>query len=119
MATAKKVGVWGGDDLLGVSIEMFLSTKTDWEVFRIANQEELDTLAMEGRQPDIILVHQGSQIFPPELLQHLLLNFPDIKVIMIGLDTNLMDVYSKQKVLAKDAQDLIRVIETEPYHHPA
>lgn len=119
MAKTKRVVVWGDEDVLGVSIEMFLTTKTDWKVYRVSNKEELDCLIQTviHRKPDIILIQQGSQDFPPDLLQQLLNDYPDIKVIMIGLETNLMDVYSKHKVFAKDQQDLIRVIETELYPH--
>ncbi len=118
MKRSKTIVVWGGEDILSLSMEMFLSSKTDWQVTRISNTEKPEAViqAVEALQPDTVLIHEGDQTFPRELISQLLQEHTSIKVIMICLDTNEMDVYSKQKILARDPFDLIGAIESEPFH---
>lgn len=117
MANTKTVLVWGGEDILSLSMEMFLSTKTGWQITRISNKEKPEVViqTVETLQPDTVLIHEGDQIFPRDLISHLLQEHTSIKVIMICLDTNEMDVYSKQKILARDPFDLIEAIESKPF----
>jgi chemotaxis response regulator CheB len=116
MTKSKTIVIWGSEGIFGSSIERFLAAKEDWKVVSISNTEDRDALilAVETLQPDIVIIHQG---FPDDLANlalQLLPNHPAIKVIMVSLENNLMDVYSKQAILAKEASDLITVIENEP-----
>lgn len=115
MTNAKMILIWGGEDILSSSIEFILSAKDDWKVVSISNQEGCGTLSMalETTQPDIVIIHQGFHHDPTQLALQLLQDHPAIKVIMINLENNVIEVYSKQKILAKEASDLITVIENE------
>ena len=108
--------MWGGEDILSSSIELFLAAKEDWKVVRISNNEDLDALlfAVSTAHPDIVIIHQGCPNDPTNLPLQLLQDHPAIKVITISLDNNAMEVYSKQKMMVKQASDLITVIENEP-----
>jgi DNA-binding NarL/FixJ family response regulator len=115
MTRSKLIVIWDSEDILSSSIELFLSTKLDWQVVSTSNTETLYSLitAFESTPPDIVIIHQGFHnkpaIFPLQLLH----DHPTIKVILISLEDNLMDVYSKQKILVTRASDLISVIENE------
>ena len=116
MTKSKMIVIWGEEDVLSSSIEVLLAARADWRVVRLANREGRDALipAVETLQPDIVVIHQR---FPGDLSDialQLLHNHPAIKVIMVSLENNLMDIYSKQAVLATEASDLISVIENEP-----
>lgn len=115
MAKSKTIVVWGGEDLLSSSIELFLATVADWQVISLSNTEDQRALqlAVETSRPDIVIIPQGHQEGQSDLALQLIRAHPAIKVIMIGLDTNLMDVYSKQKIWVKQSSDLLGVIENE------
>ena len=84
----------------------------------ISNKEDLDALilAVETTQPDIVIIHQECHALINLIYRcNSLQDHPAIKVIMISLENNMMEVYSKQKILVKQASDLITVIENEPY----
>lgn len=116
MAKSKMIVIWGRGDILSSSIELFLAAKADWKVVSVSNKEDLDALilAVETTQPDIVIIHRGCLDDRTNLSLQFLQDHPAIKVITISLENNAMDVYSKQKILVKQASDLIAVIESEP-----
>ncbi len=112
MAKSKTIVVWGDQDLLGSSIEYFLSGK-GWRVFCISTKEELEALiqAAETETVDILIIHSGRH---DDFANHpllLLRDHPSIRVISVSLEDNMVEVYSKQKVVVKQAADLMTVIE--------
>ena len=116
MAKSKIIVVWGSEDILNSSIEVFLAVKEEWKVARISNKEDLDALilAVETTQPDIVIIHQECINGPTNLPLQLLKDHAVIKVITISLENNTMEVFSKQKLMVRQASDLITVIEHEP-----
>ena len=116
MAKSKMIVIWGRGDILSSSIELFLAAKADWKVVSVSNKEDLDALilAVETTQPDIVIIHRGCLDDRTNLSLQFLQDHPAIKVITINLENNAMDVYSKQKIMVKQASDLIAVIESEP-----
>lgn len=116
MAKSKKIVIWDGEDILSSSIKLFLAAREDWQVVSISSSEDLETLKLvvETTQPDIVIIRQGCQNGPPNLPVQLLQDHPAIKVITLGLEDNLMEIYCKQKILVKHASDLIAVIENGP-----
>jgi hypothetical protein len=116
MTKLKMVVLWGNENILSLSIEMYLTTQTGWQVVRVSSVEDLQALLLSenAAQIEFVLIHHGPEDFPPGLPKQVLQEFPDIKVIMICLDSNVMEVYSRQKILATDPSDLIKVIEDCP-----
>ena len=113
MTKEKLILLCGGEDILSSSIEFTLSTRDDWKVFSISNLKGCETLrkAMETLHPDIVIIHQEFHQDPKHLILQLLMDHPTIKVIMVSLENNMIEVYSKQNILAQEASDLITVIE--------
>ena len=116
MAKSKKIVIWDCEDILSSSIKFFLAAKEDWQVVSIVEKGGLETLkqAVETTQPDIVIIHQAYHNVSTNLSLQLLQDYPVIKVITMSLEDNLMEIYSKQKILIKQASDLIAVIEDEP-----
>ena len=116
MAKSKMIVIWDREDILSSSIKLFLAAKEDWKIVSIANKEGLEALrlAVETAQPDIVIIHEGCQSGPANLPMQLLQDYPTIKVITISLENNLMEIFSKQKILVKQVSDLIGAIEDEP-----
>jgi DNA-binding NarL/FixJ family response regulator len=113
IAKSKMVVIWGGDDLLSTSIEYFLATKEDWKVVSISNKEDLDALLRVDDPPrlDIVIIHSGYQSVDAKIPESLLQNHPTIKVILLSLENNLLEIFSKQKMLIQQSSDLISAIE--------
>ncbi len=113
MKTSKMIIVWSKEDLLGLSIEYLISANEDWKVVSISNKKDFEKLLQSTKdiQQDIFVVYQSCRDHPTNLLPQLLQNYPAIRIIAVSLDTNTMEVYSKQKIMVKQASDLIAVIE--------
>lgn len=116
MTTTKTIVIWGSEDVLSSSIEFFIAAKEDWKVIRVSKNESLNTLflTIKTAQPDIVIISREFRKDLANIPLQLLKTHPVAKVIMVNLENNLMDVYTKQKILAKEASDLITLIENEP-----
>lgn len=115
MATSIKILLWNCEDILSSSIEFFLTSHEDWKVVSISKKEGLYVLnrAVETSHPDFVIIQQGTQIGSTNLALQLLQDHPAIKVIVLSLENNMLDIYSKQKIFMQKATDLIGVIENE------
>lgn len=116
MTKPKVIVIWGCEDILTASIEGLLSTITECHVIRITSKEDLEALLSgeETRRPDIVIINRQFNHRANTLPLHLLQDHPAIKVIAIGLENNLMEIYSKQNILVQQTSDLIGVIQNEP-----
>jgi DNA-binding NarL/FixJ family response regulator len=112
---SKKVALIGREDLLAISVELFLSNQKDWEVIRISDQLTHDEVLekVEEANPDVLILYQGDYASTDELPTQLLHICPKAKVITVSLENNSMDVYTKQEVRVKEVADLLSVVEQE------
>ena len=114
MVKSKTIVLWGREDLLSSSVELFLTNQKGWEVISISNEESFNALleAVDKMHPDVVIIHQGDCSVNSSLPMQLIQDYPGLKVITLSLQDNLMEVYSKQKILVKAASDLISVVES-------
>ena len=110
----KKILLWGQDDLLSSSVELFLTAQQGWDVHNVSHQGNLETLiqVVDKVNPDVIVFNQDNSIGDPDLPTTILKNHPGLKVIGISLENNIMEVYCKQNVLIESVSDFISVIKT-------
>jgi len=113
MTKAKEIVVCGRADILSYSIELFLSANRGWKVNHITFQEDMDQLlnAIETIKPGVVIVPSESYQDQTNVLLRIVRDHPEILVIMVSSETNVMEVYSKQQVSIKDVSDLLSVIE--------
>ena len=116
MVKPKTIVLWGREDLLSSSVELFLTAQKGWKVISISNEESFDALllAVEKVHPNVVIIHQGDRSTNSSLPMQLIQDYPGLRVITMSLQDNLMEVYSKQKILVKAASDLISVVESAP-----
>ena len=116
MVKSKTIVLWGREDLLSSSVELFLTNQKGWEVISISNEESFNALleAVDKMHPDVVIIHQGDRSTNSSLPMQLIQDYPGLRVITMSLQDNLMEVYSKQKILVKAASDLISVVESAP-----
>ena len=116
MTKSKTIVLWGREDLLSSSVELFLTSQKGWKVISISNEENFEALilAVDKVQPDVVIIQQGDHSSNSYPLMKLIQNHPGLRVVIVSLKNNLMEVYSKQDVLVKSASDLISMVETAP-----
>lgn len=112
LATPRTAILWGPKDLLGEAIESLLTTTKNWLVIRIYDSQDVHLLAQV--KPEIVIIHQGhcAENFPPPI--KLIESFPELKIITINPENNLMEIYNKQTVCIKGVVDLLSIIEEHP-----
>lgn len=115
MTKSKIIVVWSCEDIFCSSIKHFLAPKEDWKVVSISNKEDLDALilAEEIKNQGFVIIHQGNHNDPTNLSLQFLQDHPEVRVIQISLEDNVLDVFSKQKISITEVSDLITVIENE------
>ena len=116
MTKSKTIVLWGREDLLSSSVELFLTAQKGWEVISISNEEGFNALlqAVDKVHPEVVIIHQGDRSANSSLPMQLIQDYPGLKVITVNLQNNLMEVYSKQNILVKAASDLVSVVESAP-----
>lgn len=116
IAAPKTAILWGREDLLGNAIESFLGMAKNWRVIKVCDCQDYNLLLreVEKTNPSIVIVHQSdyAKDFPP--LVHLVQELPDLKVIIVNSENNMVEVYNKQQILIKKATDLLSIIDE---HH--
>lgn len=109
----RKVILWGREDLLGRSMEIFLSTRDEWEVIRLNSEQNDDYLlaAIEQEKPDVVLLYLNCNDVSGALPLQLIQCYPGLKVISLNLGSNEIEVYHKQTHCINAISDLLGVVE--------
>ena len=115
MMKSKTIVLWGREDLLSSSVEIFLTTQKGWRVINISNEENFDALlvAINKVHPDVVIIHLGNCTSVLNLPTELFRSLPDVKVITLSSKDNLIEIYNKQNVIVRSASDLISAIEAD------
>ena len=118
---SKTVIVWGQNNLLGWSVDFFLSTRKDWQVINLSNENGVDSLIqeVENLHPDAVIVYQQTCARSAHLPAQLLQNYPGLIVISVNPDNNSMEVYNKKHIHIEEIADFISGIDSNfnPNHH--
>ena len=115
--SARKAILWGQDNLLSQAVEMFLEESMVWNVIRISSDEGNEKLFQETREidPDVVILcinrFDESSSLPLQLINQQ----TNLKVITLGLESNLMQVYSRQNVILQGVSDLLSIVKSRTY----
>lgn len=116
LATPRTAILWGPKDLLGEAIESLLTSAENWLVLRIYDTQDVRLLAqeVERAKPEIVIIHQGhcTENFAPPI--KLIESFPELRIITINPENNLMEIYNKQIICIKGVVDLLSIIGERP-----
>ena len=116
-AHIRKAILLGEDDLLSEAIGLFLESNTTWEVIRVSRSGGAGDLIEEIKQikPEVVILREDkvgeNSTLPLQLLYEQLCT----KVVLLGLESNLAQVYSKQNVILQGVTDLLSIVETGNY----
>jgi DNA-binding NarL/FixJ family response regulator len=114
MPKQRIVILWGQNDLLTKAMEMVLTAgEADaWEVIKLPGEQCITALVEQVRKakPDLVILYQA---MPDDAdpLTKLMREQPDLRMISVSLENNVMQVYSKRSITLRQVSDLLSVIE--------
>jgi DNA-binding NarL/FixJ family response regulator len=114
MAKPNVAILWTREDLQGRAIQQLLITAKDWKIIKIYDETNSDLLVedVERVNPAVVIIHlsdYAGRIM--EMLNKLMMDHCEMKIIAISPDDNLVEVYNKQTVRIKEVSNLLSVIE--------
>lgn len=113
-ANSKTIIVLGREDVFSGALLLFLAQKETWKIVHFIQPHSLNQIisGVDTTQSDIVVIQQKSyanDCLALEILQH----FSQLKIVVVNLENNQVEVYSKQRVVAKKVSDLFALIEKE------
>lgn len=107
----QRVLVVGNASLLGAGIESLLAEEPDLMVIGKISDDKAELIKeIRHLQADVVVLHETGEVADPGDLLALLEDYPQLRIVVIGLSDNLIYVYDKHRVLVAQASDLIAVI---------
>ena len=113
----RKAVLWGENDVLSQAICHILMANMTWEVIRVSRSGVAGDLIEELKRinPEVVIIRNDkvgeNSTLPLQLLHEQLCT----KVVSLGLESNLAQVYSKQNVILQGVTDLLSIVETGNY----
>ena len=113
IADEKTVLVLGKENLLGSVVELLLDTVKSWKIIRLTETDgkEINIADIKKLNPGIVILCQNEQPINIELLMQLLDECSGLKVITVGLESNSIQVYNKQRVWIKEPADFLSIVD--------
>jgi len=108
--------LWGHENLLGYSVEFLLNSRKDLELVKLSGEMGAEALIEEVRKthPDVVVIYQLDCSSNADLPVRLMENQLWLKVILVNLENNSVEVFNKQKVQISESSDLLSIVEGCP-----
>ena len=104
------------ESLLGRTVEYLVPAERQWKVLRISKEQDADELIqrLDEESPDVVVISQDDYVDDKQLSIRVLRECVEIKkVVMVSLEENMIEVYCKQRMQIKSAQDLFSEVENQ------
>lgn len=115
MPKRKTVLLWGQNDLITKAMELLLTAgeTESWEVIKLPGDQCISALVeqIQRIRPDLVILYQTKHSDDAGPLGKLIQEQPDLRMITISLENNVMQVYSKRSITINQVSDLLSVIE--------
>ena len=113
MGNEKTILLWSHDDLLSFFLERFLVTQESWKVINVSIEKDLGEViqVLDSTRVDVLIIQLGDHAIDPCIPNTLQRDYPELKVVTLSLNNNLMEVYSKQNIVVQTSADFISVVE--------
>jgi len=113
----RNIILWGRDDLLSQAVDLFLQTSQSWDVIRLSSDIGEERLIQETRRinPDVVVLCRDRVDEDSSLPLRLIDEQVCLRVVTVGLESNLMQVYSKHNVILQGASELLSIVESGNY----
>ncbi len=109
--SARRAIIWGRNDLLVQAVGSFLKSR-NWEITHVPSCQDAAILFHETKRthPEVVILCR-EETNESVLAFRLIDEQACPRVITLGLDSNLMQVYSKQNVHLQGASDLLAILD--------
>lgn len=116
LVACKTVVLWGHVNLLGHSVESLLNTQKALNLIRISEELGVKGLIeeVETSHPDVVVIYQLNSSSNADLPMRLMKNQIWLKVIVVTLENNSVEVFNKQQVWINEPTDLLSIVEGCP-----
>jgi hypothetical protein len=109
----KKAILWGRDDILGNAVAILFDPLNHWRVIRVFDECDIGVLTreVEKENPEVVVINMSDltgKSLPPI---HLREGRPELKIITIDPESNLIGIYNRQVISIKNMSDLKSVID--------
>jgi hypothetical protein len=113
MTPSKPVILWGREDLVCWAVESSLTNQGEREVIRISDERSFDDLLriVGETQPGVVIIHQGNCATDTLRPMLILREHPQLKVILVSLENNTIEVFHRKKACIREMSDLLSLIE--------
>ena len=110
----RKIILWGRDDLLSQAVDLFLHASKSWDVTRLSSDSGEEKLIEETQRinPEVVFLCREKIDEDASLPLRLIDEQVCLRVVTVGLESNLMQVYSKHNVLLQGASELLSIVES-------
>jgi hypothetical protein len=110
IVSARQTIIWGRNDLLVQAVSSFLKSR-NWNINQVSSGPDAEVLLLEAKRihPDAVILCRD-EADESALAFRLIDEQVCQRVITLGLDSNVMQVYSKQYVILQGASDLLSIL---------
>ncbi len=110
----RKIILWGRDDLLSQAVDLFFQTSQSWEVTRLSSESGVEKLIQETHRinPEVVVLCREKVDEDSSLPLRLINEQVCLRVVTVGLESNLMQVYSKHNIMLQGASELLSIVES-------
>jgi len=107
--------LWGVEGLFLDSVELFLKAGAAWDVVKVPDECGVDFLLQRVKtvKPTVVVLCQERDASDVALLMQLAQIQSCLKVVAISMESNLMQIYSKQRVIMHNVSDLLSIVNHE------
>ena len=107
----KRILMVNSDLLLSAGVESLLSNEIDFGLRRIILDHEINLSDELNRfQPDTVIMDESLMMSEPSALMGLLKNRPDMRVIVLQVRENQLQIYKRHDVPISCVEDLVAVV---------
>lgn len=112
--SSRKAIFWGQDDLFAQAIISFLEARKTWKVARISPEQGIDFLMEQvtRHHPAVVILNLGDCTYGEDVPIQVIQTQPDLKVVVVSLENNAIQVFRKQNLMMHDASELLSIIES-------
>ena len=98
--------------LMGAGIERMLQNKADFEVWGVMPTDG-PTLVQEilRTRPDVVIMEESPYLVDSTTLFFLLKELPELRLVVVNTEDNLIHVYDKYQIMLTHATDFMAVIQ--------
>ncbi len=98
---------------MGEGITSLFATNEEWRLIRIKETDNIDVLnyAIQTEAPKAVIIYSGNHRNNTKLPQQLIQQYPELRIIVVSLENNAIEVYNRRTVDVKKVSDLLSIID--------